>query len=114
MVFSLHDMHWLLVACADNTAYKSTDDGCAKCYPSFVMATMMMYFMMFMVMLRCMMSWCMMMLYGLMPWGMMWNAPFASMWSSHGWPEKGYTSKSENHQLFESFVHSTPSLSFLF
>ena len=39
------------------------------------------------------------------------GAVLAAMGSSHGSSAESYAGKGENHQLFESFVHSAPSLS---
>ena len=64
-----------------------------------------------MMFLRCVMFWRRRASYRLMPWGGFRCATFATVRSSHHGTAESYPGKSENHKLFESLVHITPSLS---
>ena len=101
---------------ADEPAYNRR----AERHPSSVMsAVVMVNLMMFMVVarcfmmmsLRCVMLWCRRAPYRLMSWSGFRRATFATVRSSHHGTAESYTGKSENHKLFESLVHITPSLS---
>ena len=64
-----------------------------------------------MMFLRCVMFWRRRASYRLMPWGGFRRATFATVRSCHHGTAESYTGKGENHKLFESLVHITPSLS---
>ena len=82
-------------------------------------AVMAVNIMMFMVVTRCrtmmflrsVMFWSRRAPYRLMPWGGFRRATFATVRSCHHGTAESYTGKGENHKLFESLVHITPSLS---
>jgi hypothetical protein len=109
-----------LLTSAEKSANETADNCRAKRHPSSMMsAVVMVNLMMFMVVarcfmmmsLRCVMLWCRRAPYRLMPWGGFRRATFATVRSRHHGTAESYTGKGENHKLFESLVHITPSLS---
>jgi hypothetical protein len=110
-----------LPASAEESANESADNSCTKRHPPSIVTAMMVDLMVFVMMFGCwammclplrrMMLWSRRALRGLVFGGGLRGAVLAATGSCHGSSAESYAGKGENHQLFESFVHSAPSLS---
>ena len=97
----------LLLACADESSDKTSDDGRTERHPTsvVVVSSVMMVAVVFG-------RWCGTVSWRVMPWCGSRSAAFSAARSCHRRGAERETCESENQKFFDCLVHSVPSLSF--